>query len=133
MKFDQLNRMAAESYKTNYEDLANIDNANSLTKLYRSILGDQEIKRDKHQRNLRILSETTSITRQAADRIHETLDKLGHFQTYIGQLKRAVSGMDAARKDPVDIHRERLNDIIEKLSMYHRRYIERQKGFNQIK
>lgn len=125
--------MAGESYEAIEKDLANIDKAHYLTKLYRLIIDDQEIKRDRHQRNLRILDEISNIIREATDRIHGTIDKIGHLQTYIGQLRNAVTNMDIVRKDPVDIHLKELNDIVEKLSMHHRRYIERQKEFNQVK
>lgn len=121
-----------KTYVDTDRDLRDIDHANAITKFYRSMVGDQDIKRDKHQQNLRTLNATTTIIRETIKQISETLSRLGQFETYVDQTKEAILKMDAAHKDPVNIHYDKLNEIIDELSMYHRNYVKRQKEVNQI-
>ena len=129
---NELNLMAAESHRNNKEDLMKIDHASYLIKLYQRLLGDNEITKKKYQQNLLILNQSLAIIAQEADRVHQTINRLGHLQSFIDQLQRSVSEMSYASKEPVDIHLSELEDIMKTLSKYYGIYIERQREFHRI-
>lgn len=127
-----MNRLAAESHIINSVELNKIDNSHAITKLYRSILGDGDIRKVKHQRNLQVLDQFTTITREAANQTISVLEHLGRFQTEVDQMKKTVSIMNYPRKSHVDIYLDDLSDAIEKLRTYHLRFVQRRNAVNQI-
>ncbi|CAF1466118.1 unnamed protein product [Didymodactylos carnosus] len=103
-----------------------------MAKLYRKTIGEGDINKVKHQRNLQILNQFPTFTKEAAIQINNVLHRLEIFKFESDEMKLTVSTMDRVQTLSLNIHIETLKDAINKLHMYQQRFDGRINEANQV-
>lgn len=123
---------AGRLHNINDDKIKKIDNPGSIVKLYRSILGEGDISKDKHQRNLQVLAQFPNFRKEASIQINNVLLRLGKFRIDAESMRETASDLDHVQTLPLDIHVKTLKEAIETLREYQKRYNQKLIGTDRI-
>ncbi|CAF0718811.1 unnamed protein product [Adineta ricciae] len=98
------------------------DNYGILTKLYRNTLGDGDMNKDVHKKNIDFLQGFSKYREEAQRQIKDAIDRLNTFAHTILSTREAASRLDAARIQPLNIHLDDLKNTIKELEKYHKHF-----------
>ena len=127
-----MEKTAGAIHRTIGVKLENIEHRNFIIKLYRHIVGADNLSKDKHQRNLQVLKQFPEMKKQACIHITNVLEALGIFQIDAVSMEKTASQLDAVQTLQLDTHVKTLEQAIVELREYRQRFNQRLTNVNRI-
>ncbi len=116
-----MNDIASKSHQIESKKLDKIEHGSYISKLYQKTIGNGNINKVKHQRNLRVFDQFGKFTVSAAINVENVINKLRSFKYEIEEIKFTISQMDRAQTLQVDLHLGILKNGLEALQKYKKR------------
>ncbi|CAF1086904.1 unnamed protein product [Adineta ricciae] len=131
-KVSKMEIMAGDLRCIREEKIKDHDKAGMLAKLYRHTLGDGDMNKITHQKNIAFLEQFTEYRREAQRQIQNVIDQLEKYKHIILTTRETASRLDAVQKQPLDIHLDELKNAIKKLTEYYERFDRNLTEYNQM-